>query len=113
METNFYGLTGGCNNATRPTAPTAFNATQVDNTTMTLGWTETGSVFTYYTIDRSLAATSGFAEIVQGWPTIPLAPVTITDTGLTKNVRYYYRFRVFYRNKWSVYQTDNEITTNV
>jgi hypothetical protein len=114
MDTNFYGLsTGGAQGATRPTAPTVFAVTQLANTTMTLGWTETASVFTNYSIERSLSASSGFAVITTGFPTLPLGAVTITDTGLTKNTRYYYRFRVFYRTKWSDYQTGNEITTNV
>lgn len=111
---NFYNLSaGGCQTGSRPTAPVDFACTQVDNTTMDLDWDETDSDFTSYSIERSISASSGFAVVHTGFPTTPLAAVTLTDTGLTKNVRYYYKFRVFKRTKWSDYQTDNEITTNV
>jgi hypothetical protein len=80
---------------------------------MTLGWTETASSFTNYSVERGTAAAGPFAVVATGFPTLPLGAVTLTDTGLTKNTRYYYRFRVYKGVKWSDYQTDNEITTNV
>lgn len=90
-----------------------FALTQTDNTTMDLDWDETDSDFEVYSVERSTSATTGFVEVARGFPTAPLGAVTLTDTGLTKNTRYYYKFRVYKRMKWSTYQTDNEITTNV
>jgi len=112
---NYYNLsTGGCQTGNeRPVAPITFACTQVDNTTMDLGWDETDRDFTEYSIETSISASSGFAVVITGFPTLPLGAVTVTDTGLTKNVRYYYKFRVHKRVKWSDYQTDDEITTNV
>jgi hypothetical protein len=112
---NYYNIsTGGCQTAnSRPVSPVSFACTQTDNTTMELGWDETDSDFTNYSVERGTAAAGPFTVVATGFPTAPLGAVTITDTGLTKNTRYYYRFRTWKRTKWSDYQTDNEITTNV
>ena len=112
---NFYNLSaGGCQTGSRPIAPTGFACTQTDNTTMQLDWDETDSDFDWYSIERSLVETSGFVQVYQGVPTAPLAPVTFTDSGLlVKNTRYYYKFRALKGTKWSDYQVDDMITTNV
>jgi hypothetical protein len=111
---NFYGFKGnGCvNNNIYPTAPTGFACTQVDNTTMDLGWDETLADFQFLEVERSLTA-GNYVKILEQLPAAVPGAVTFTDTGLTINTRYYYRFRVKKRFKMSEYQTDNEITTNV
>jgi PKD repeat protein len=74
---------------TPPAAPTNLTASSLSKGQITLSWTDNSTNEQLFRIERSLSASSGFAEIA----TVGVDVKTYTNKGLTSNQLYYYRVR--------------------
>src|SRR5882724_3922069 len=70
-------------------APTSLTASARSSSEVDLSWHDTNSQENGYLIERSLASTSGFAQIA----TVPTNVHSYQDLGLAQSTTYYYRLR--------------------
>ncbi|TML58871.1 MAG: hypothetical protein E6G17_11945, partial [Actinobacteria bacterium] len=70
-------------------APTSLTASARSSSEVDLSWHDTNSQENGYLIERSLASTSGFAQIA----TVPTNVHSYKDLGLAQSTTYYYRLR--------------------
>lgn len=74
-----------------PTAPTALTATAVSQTQVNLAWTDNSNNEDGFKIERSPNGSSSWIQIATVGPNVR----NYSNTGLTKNTRYYYRVRAY------------------
>jgi len=72
-----------------PAAPSGLVATAVSTSQINLHWNDNSSDETSFEIERSTLATSGFVKIATVGPNV----TAFSNTGLSKNRKYYYRVR--------------------
>ena len=90
-----------------PAAPASFSSNAQSKTSISLEWTDNASNEQGFRIYRSLAATSGFAEI----GTVSANVVAYTDNSLQPSTNYYYRIRAFNGDGYSAYTPVLSVTT--
>ena len=100
-------LVGGGSAAEALTPPYALTATAVSSGQIRLSWAAFNQGQLFYSIERSLTWTSGFAQvgIAPGYAT------SYSDSGLAPGTRYYYRVRAAENGTASAYSTIVAATT--
>jgi hypothetical protein len=80
---------GGGGTASLSAAPSGVTATPLSSTLIRVSWIGGGGVATGYKIERSVSASSGFAQVT----TVNAAFTSCDDSGLTPSTTYFYRVR--------------------
>jgi hypothetical protein len=93
-----------------PAAPSGLNAASVSASQIDLVWADNSDNESGFKVQRSLSATSGFAQIV----TVGASATSYSDSGLAADTTYYYRVNAYNSAGNSGYSnTASAITTQV
>lgn len=75
-----------------PLAPTALAVSGITNSTISLAWTDNDTAESGYRVYSAAAASGPFTKVGSD---LPANTVTVTNSGLSPNKRYYYRVTAF------------------
>ena len=88
-------------------APTAFTATAISSSQISLSWTDNSAAETGFKIERSPVDDLHFTQIA----TVGANITTFTDSGLAESTKYYYRVRAYNALVNSDYTSEKNATT--
>jgi titin len=107
VESDYSNVASATTLADPPPAPGALSASAVSSSQINLAWTDNSANESGFKIERSLSATSGFAQVA----TVGANVTTYQDTGLTAGTTYYYRVRAYNSAGDSGYSNTASATT--
>jgi hypothetical protein len=88
-------------------APTAFAATAISSSQISLSWTDNSAAETGFKIERSPVDNLHFTQVA----TVGTNVSTFTDSGLAESTKYYYRVRAYNALVNSTYTSEKNATT--
>jgi hypothetical protein len=87
--------------------PKSLTAQALSSSKVRLTWTDRSATETGFRIERSPLTDANFAQIA----TVDANITSFTDTGLSRNTKYYYRVRAYNAYTTSVYSGEKHVTT--